>query len=171
MCTGFEWFTIGAGALGAADKITQGGQAKDFADYQAAQLNADAQAEREMGIVRAGQVRKTAARTRSEARAAYAGSGVDVSVGSALRTDQQIGQDAEMDALNEILYGSRKGERLDQEAALKRIAGSNAKAEGFMGAAGSILSAGASLTKPGWKHTQAPAPVYDATPDGIVRIS
>jgi hypothetical protein len=170
MCTGFESMMIGFTALSAANQITQGNQAKGFADFQAAQANADAQAEREMGDVRADKVRRAGTRQQSEARAALAASGVEVGAGTALKIFEDISGDTEEAALQDILFGTRKGARLDQEAQALRAAGKNARTAGLMGAGGSILSAGATLTKPGWKRTQAPAPVEERSVLNAVTI-
>lgn len=171
MCTGFEWLTVGAAALSGVNQISQGNQQRRFAEFQAAQAEADAQAERELGQVRAGQVRKSGVRQVSEARAGFASAGVDVGTGTPLTVYGDITQDAEAAALQEILFGERKGARLEQEAQAMRASGKNAQAQGWMGASGSVLAAGATLTKPGWRHTQSPAPVYEYTPSGVVRIS
>jgi hypothetical protein len=171
MCTGLEILMIGSTALSAVNQINQGNQQKEFADYQAAQADADAQAEREMGQVRADKVRKAGRAQQSEARAALAAGGMEVGAGTALTIDEKIALSAEEDALQEILYGSRKGARLNQEAQGSRAAGRNARAAGYAGAAGSVLSAGARFYGPGWRTPvgpqQAPAPVEDRIPSMI----
>jgi hypothetical protein len=171
MCYGMEalYLAIGSTAFNAMGKIQEGQQKKQLYDYQAAQADADAQAEREMGMVRADKVRKAGQRTQSEATAALAASGVEVGAGTPLKIFEEIGADSEEAALQEILYGTRKGARLEQEAQLGRMAGRNARAEGYSGAVGSILSGGAAIAK-GWKHTQRAAPVYEMTSAGPVRI-
>lgn len=169
MCTGMEIFMIASTAVSAVSQIQQGEQKRDYANYQAAQANADADAEREAAQVRAEQIRKAGRRTQSEARASLAASGIEVSGGSAVTIDDKIAYNTEEDALNEILTGTRRGARLDQEAVGARAAGDNARTAGYMGAFGSVLSSGASYYGSGWKGArtvraqQAPAPVEDRT--------
>lgn len=170
MCTGAELFLIGSTVVSAGTQIAQGQQQKKFADFQAAQANADAQAEREAGVVAANKTRKQGKYAQAEAAAALAGSGVEVTAGTPIRIDQQIARNVEEDALQEILFGTRKGERLDQEAVGLRASGKNAARNSLFGAAGSILSAGATMNSPGWKRVakeQAPAPVEDRYVVGI----
>lgn len=164
MCTGLEMMLIASAAMSATSAISEGKQKKDYANFQANQANADAQAEREQGVVEAGKIRKQGKYTSAEATSSLAASGVEVGAGTALKIDQQIARNTEEDALQQILFGTRKGARLDQEATGLRAAGKNAQRAGFMKATGSLLSAGASLSSPGWKRVameQAPAPVED----------
>jgi hypothetical protein len=150
--------------MSAASAISEGKQKKDYANFQANQANADAIAEKEHGIVEAGKIRKQGKYTSAEAASALAGGGVEINAGTALKIDQQIARNTEEDALQQILFGTRKGGRLDQEATGLRAAGKNAQRAGYMKATGSLLSAGASLASPGWKRVaaeQAPAPVED----------
>ena len=51
----------------------------------------------------------------------------------------------EGDALTELLTGTRKGQKLDSEASGLRVAGSNAKAQGYASAAGSLLATGGKI--------------------------
>lgn len=169
MCTGLEIFAIASTAFSAVSSIQQGQQQQKYADYQAAQANADAQAEREAGQVQAKQVRKAGKYQQAEATAALAASGVEVGAGTPLKIDQQIGRNVEADALNTILYGTRTGARLDQQAQGLRASGSNAAAAGVRSAFGSVLSAGSSYYGKGWgsvRAEQPPAPVEDR----VIRI-
>lgn len=150
MCTGMEILMVASTAVQAIGSISKGEQEEDYRNYQAAQMQADADAEREAGEVRASKVRKAAKGTKSEAVAALAASGVEVGAGTPVKIQTQIIDNAEEDALNEILYGERKGKRLDQQAVAERQAGERASSAGYMGAAGSILSGGAKVGS-GWK--------------------
>lgn len=166
MCTGFEWLMAGAAGLNAVSQISQGAQAKRLGDYQAAQAAADAQAEREAGIVAANKTRRDALRQRSAARAAIGASGIETGAGTPLVIEGEIERSGEEGALQQILYGARRGTRLEQEGELARMAGENRQAAGYMGAFGSLLSGGAQIAK-GWRvGTQSPAPVSD----GVLRI-
>lgn len=164
MCTGLELFLIGATTVSAVAQVQRGQQQKKMANFQAAQADADAHAEVEAGQVRADKVRKQLKAARGAAATDFAASGVKIGTGTPLVIDQEIVDDNEENALQEILYGSRKGTRLEQEASGLRLAGKNAEREGFMGAAGSVLSGGAQYYGGGWKRVraeQSPAPVED----------
>lgn len=170
MCTGFEWLMVASTAMQTVQSLNKGEQEEDFHRFQAEQANADAQAEREAGEVRAGKVRRGGKSTQSEATAALAASGVEVTAGTPVKIASQITRNAEEDALNEILYGERKGRRLDQQATLERQAGERASAAGTMGAIGSVLSGGAKLAGPGWKSA-ANGDSYKYAGEGTVRIA
>lgn len=170
MCTGLEILLIAGTAVSAGTAYVQGQQQKKFNNFQAAQATADAAAEREAGAVRADKTRKMGRAQQSEARAALAAGGVEVGSGTPLVIDDEIFKRSEEDALQEILYGSRRGDRLDQEGQGLRMAGSNAGTAGTMGAVGSVLSGGAQLYGGGWRRVgaqQRPAPVEDRS---VVRI-
>jgi hypothetical protein len=160
-----ETLTVASTAFSAMNQISQGNQQKKYADFQANQAMADAQAEREAGMVRADQVRKAGKSQQSEAKASLAAGGVEVGAGTALTIDQDIYQSSEERAMQEILYGRRSGERLEQEAAGFRAAGRNARTAGYGRAGASILSSGAAYynTKKARevKPEQQPAPIED----------
>mgnify|MGYP001606835369 CR=1 FL=1 len=127
-------------AFSVIGQLSQGSQQQDWAEYQAEQARADAQAAREEGQVRAEKVRKLGKRQQSEARAALAASGVETSAGSAVVIDRQIGRDAEEDAQQEIIAGQRRGQRYDQEASASTIRGENAMNRSLLAAGGSLAS-------------------------------
>lgn len=147
MCTGIEWtlgniLTAASAGMQVASAIGRGNQQNDMANYQAAQASADAQAEREVAQVNADKIRKAAKSQQSSARSALAASGVVADAGTPLMIQGDIINRGENDALTELLTGVRKGQRLDSEASGLRVAGSNAKAQGYAGAAGSLLATG-----------------------------
>jgi len=150
MCTGAEMLLIGATAIQATGAIQRGNEEKKFGEFQAQQAEADAKAEREAGQLRADKIRKAGKSQQSEARASYAASSIDVSRGSPEVIADEIEESAESDALNEILYGNRKGARLEQDAAVSRKAGGMAQMAGRRAAFGSVLSSGSEISK-GWK--------------------
>lgn len=130
--------------------ISQGQQQSDQAEWQSRQAAADAQASREAGEVRAEKVRKAGKATQSQARAALAGSGVEVGAGTPVKIVQDIGRNAESDAQSELLSGLNRGARLDSESAGLNIAASNARTGGYMRAGGSLLAAGSTAANKGW---------------------
>lgn len=170
-----EKLMAGATAFSAVSSITRGQEEKNYRDYQAAQASADAQAEREYGVIQAAKTRRAGRAQQSEARAALSASGVEVGAGTPVLIQQEIDRRAEEDALQQILYGTRKGARLDQEAQGMRIAGDRARSGGYRGAVGSILGGGAEIAD-GWIKGR-PRPrdtsndfLYDAYDSGVVKI-
>lgn len=165
---------IAATTLSAATQVQQGQQRKKAANFQAAQADLDAGAERGAAEVRAEKIRKAYGRTRGEAKADLASSGVSVDAGTPLRIDQEIVRTGEEEAAQEILYGGRKGARLNQESQGLRMAGTNAQTEGYYGAGSSILAGGASYYGGGWRSRargQQPYGGYNQSAgDGTVRI-
>lgn len=146
MCTGLEILSAMGTAFSVIGQLSQGSQQQDWAEYQAEQAHADAQAAREEGEVRAEKVRKLGKKQQSEARSALAAAGVEVGAGSAVVIDRQIGRDAEEDAQQEILAGTRRGQRYDQEAEASQIQGRNAMTRSVLGAGGALAS--------GWRRSR-----------------
>lgn len=146
MCTGLELLQIAGTAFSVIGQLSQGSQQQDWAEYQAEQARADAQAAREEGQVRAEKVRKLGKRQQSEARAALAAAGAEVGAGTPVVIDTQIGRDAEADAQEELLSGVRSAQRLEQDAAASEIQGSNAMTRSMLAAGGSVAS--------GWRRSR-----------------
>lgn len=144
MCTGAEMLIAGSTAVSALGNLQQGSQANKFYGYKANQAEADAEAERQMGEVRAGKVRKAGALVQSEVRAGYAGSGIDVSSGTPTAVGEKVGRNIEEDALTELLTGQRRGRVLQAEAQGYRASGANAMNSARIGAVTSILGGTAS---------------------------
>ena len=145
MCTGMEIFTLISGGMQMMSSISKGQQQQDMANYQASQAQADAQVEREVAQVNADKIRKAAKSQQSSARSALAASGVVADSGTPLVIQGDIIERGEGDALTELLTGVRKGQKLDTEASGLRVAGGNAKAQGYSSAAGSLLATGGSM--------------------------
>lgn len=150
MCTGFEWMMVASTAVSTIGALQQGQQQKAYANYQAEQARADAQAERDAAEVHADKIRKAARLQASEARAALAGSGVDVGAGTAVDINSSIYKNAEEDAWSAILGGKTKGAQLDAQAEGLRISGNNAETASYFNAASSALSGAVQIGK-GWK--------------------
>ena len=158
MCISATTLLAAASVYNAVSSIQKGNEQKDFYRYQADQMEADSNAEKEAGEVRAGKIRKAALAQRSAATAALAASGVAVGAGTANKIDQEIDYRGEQDAWAEMLTGQRRAARMEQEAGLSRLAGERAQASGYRSAFGSLLQAGAQA-KSGYHR----APVEDRT--------
>lgn len=145
MCSGVELLAAASALMQGFSTLQQGRQAQKMANYEAKQAEANAAAERGAAAVRADKIRKMGRMQRSSARAALAASGANVGEGTALVIDQQIGRDAEEDALTEIMTGGRRADALNTQAELSRISGRNARSASYLGAAGSAFATGYDL--------------------------
>lgn len=151
MCTGLEILMAASSAMSVIGSLQQGQQQKDYANYQAAQAEADAKAERDAAQIHADKIRKAARLQAGEARAALAGSGVDVGEGTAVDINSSIYKNAEEDAWSAILGGKSKAASMDAQAQGMRISGDNAKTASYFNAAGSALGGAVQIGK-GWKE-------------------
>lgn len=151
MCEGIDMgsmFTgqnmiMASGALKAVGGLVQANQGAKYLEYQGAQAEADAQAEREIGQVRAGRVRKAGARVNTEALAAQGASGSSVNSGSALAVREYIDRSSENDALMELYGGIARGKSLEATAAGYRSQAGLTRTAGYMGAGNSLLAGAA----------------------------
>ena len=132
-------------ALSAFAAIQGGRAAKHQADYESAQAEADARAEKAAAEVRASRIRDLMKEQRSTARASIAASGVDVGEGTPLLIEQEITARGEEDAILEILGGENAMRRGYAYAQGLRLQGRRARTAGYFGAASSLLRSGATL--------------------------
>lgn len=142
---------IAGAAVSAGSAISQGQQAKATGRYQAAQIQADADATRAEAQLQAEQIRKAGQRQRSAATAAMAASGVKTDTGTAELINTEIIKNAEEDALTTIQSGGTRSRQLNAGAQSALIGGNNAAKAGYMGAATSALGAGARVSRSGWR--------------------
>lgn len=80
--------------------------------YQQKQADADASVQQSEAQIQARQIRDAGDRQRSAARAAMAGSGVTVGVGTAELIDKEINQNSEQDALLSIYQGDNRAQQI-----------------------------------------------------------
>lgn len=120
--------------------------------------NAQAQQTLNEGAYRADAAKQQAEKFRKagkaqagEARAQLAASGVKLGEGTPLEIDKEITQNAEEDALSALIGGKRATTAAQEEAKLLGKAGDNAVTNAGYGAASTVLSAGGSMIKSGWK--------------------
>lgn len=143
---------IAGAAVSAGSAIYQGQQQKEMGKYQAAQIQADADASQATARLEAEKIRKAGERQRSAATAAMAASGVKTDTGTAELINTEIMQNAEEDALTTIQSGGTRARQMNASAQAALIGGKNAQRAGFMNAASTALGAGAKLAK-GWRTT------------------
>jgi hypothetical protein len=135
-------------AVSAGSSIAGGMAAKRAADAQAAGLDRQAAQELDLGEQQASKVRRAGAQARGSAVASLAASGVRVGEGSALEVERYVMQGSEEDAGMALLNATRRAGELRSQAELTRKAGRNARLQGFVQGAGSLLSAGSQMG--GW---------------------
>lgn len=143
---------VAAAAAGAYASIESGNQQKKMYKAQAQQASNEAAYRKDAAKAQAEKIRRMGALQKSEAKAALAASGVDVSEGTPLELQKSITQNSEEDALSALLGGKRASESAMAEASMLSQAGANAQKSGNMGAVTSVLGA-ASTYSSGWKST------------------
>lgn len=158
MGTGAEIALYALVAAGtAATIVSQQQQAKSqekWANYQADQAQADANAAAGAANVRADRIRRAARYQQAEAQAGYAASGVDVGEGTPVKIDAKIAGNAEHDAMLTILDGQTQQGRGGAEAVAFRGQGRDARSAANSASVATLINAGASAYG-GWKSTNA----------------
>lgn len=138
-----------SGVLDAYSILRQGSQQQAWADYQAKQARADANAQYAAARVQAEQIRKLARQQASTANAALAGSGVDLASSNALNINADIYRDSEQDAVTTLLSGKAQQQRGYADAQGYQIQGQQAKQASYINAPSSLLLAGGNAAT-GW---------------------
>jgi hypothetical protein len=160
MCTGVEIALLAATAVGTTATLyaqdTEANAQEAAAKTQAAQNEADANAAEGAAKVEAERIRKAKKAQQSKAVAAAAASGVDINSPTAVKIDEEIGNNAEQDAYLTILNGQDTAARLRQQAVIDRNAGSSARTAGNAQMSATLLSAAATATNngQGWKKAK-----------------
>lgn len=121
-----------------------------WANYNAAQTEADADAMQSAAIVEAGKIRKQAKAVRGEATAAMAGSGVDVNSGTAVQIDKNIVQGSEEDSWLAAFNGTANANRLRTQAHADRISAGQTMSANATNQQATLLSSAGSMYG-GWK--------------------
>ena len=130
-------------AQGQAQKQAKDAQALEY-DIQAEQAKVDAEQE-------AKRIRAAGEKTAGAARAALAGAGINVDMGSAVNINEDIYRNSESDAFNTLLTGSNRAASYGRSASQARGAGKDAVNSSLLSAATTAGNAYA-----GWKSTQVP---------------
>lgn len=165
MCEPTTIVLIASAAVSAGAAIAQGGAQKRQAYAESRMLQTQAAQTRDSGKQQADRIRRRTAMERGAAVGAAAGSGIRVGEGSALEVERYIQLGGEEDAMLTLLNADRASKGLQEQASLRRKAGSNAQLAGYVNGAGSLLSLGSGLT--GWGGTGAGMNAYDANGYGM----
>jgi hypothetical protein len=141
--------TLASAAVGTGSALMQANQASNMADYQTKQSAADAQTAASQAQVQARQIRLATDRTRSQARAAQATSGVVSGVGTGEQIDQTIDSRGEQDALSAIYQGNTRATQIQTAGNLAAAQSNNAGTASLINGATTALSGFATAAK-GW---------------------
>lgn len=137
-------------AVGAYATYQSGQTQKTFAQYEAAQGEANAKAEKGDAQVQADRIRKAGKMAAEEANAAVAASGQDLASAGALAINREVYRGAEEDAYFALLGGKDRAAQLTAQAQLTRAKGQAAGQAGTLGAFSQALQ-GASNTYSAWR--------------------
>lgn len=132
---------IASTALATTSTLASGYMQYENGKYQKEQANADADAAEGAARVQADRIRSITKKQQSNARAALAGSGVNVDQGTAVNINEDIGQRGEQDALTTVLQGSYNANSMRQGGRLAALQGRQAFGASVIDA-GSTLASG-----------------------------
>lgn len=127
-------------ALQAGGAIQAGNAAKRGADFEAAQLQRNAMAQRAMGTRQAFQQRQEGATMMSNARAAIAAGGGSTTDAGSMEMLADISEMTDYNVLAALYDSESKAQGLDTEAAVKKYEGKLARQQGRMKALTTTLT-------------------------------
>jgi hypothetical protein len=133
------WAAAAAAVVSAVGAIAQGQAAAQQGKYQSEVMRQQAERERQEAAVREDDYRRQASRDMATRRALMGASGVDSGTGSPLMVSEDMIGEAEYQALRIRSGGEVQATRLEQQAQLARMAGSNAQSGSYFRAGASLL--------------------------------
>lgn len=131
-------------AVSAIGAIREGNAAADAANYNANAAAQNALYARQQAAEEEQQVRIMGRKTMGSMRAAYGASGVTME-GSPMDVLAESAAAMERDALNVRRAGERRAQGFEAESSMERRKAGYAKTQGYLGAAGSLLSGGGNI--------------------------
>jgi hypothetical protein len=144
--------TVASALISGYGAYQQAQTAKATGKFEAAQAAADAKATEGAAQVEAERLRKAGRRQQAAAIAQAAANGVDINSPTAVKIDQQIGQNAEQDAYMTILNGQNDAARVRQGGQAALLS-SKAEAQGYMLQGASTLISAAGSVASNWKKS------------------
>ncbi len=126
-------------AIQAVGVISQGRAANKAANFEASQLQQQAERDRRLTAQQASNLRDAEARRQATLRARVAGSGTSLE-GSPLAILGDLVGEAEFQALRTTVSGETAANRAEGKAALRQFEGRNAQRAGFIKAGSTLLS-------------------------------
>ncbi len=135
--------TIASAAVSTAGAISQGRAANKAAKFQAAQLQQQADRDRQLAAQEARDLRDSESRRQAALRARVAGGGATLE-GSPLAVLSDLAGESEFQAIRRVASGEIAANRAEGQAALRRFEGRNAKRSGLLKAGSTLLTAASS---------------------------
>lgn len=142
---------IAGTAMSVMGQVQQGKQQKEAYNAQAQATLNDAAYRADAAKAQAEKIRRAGRAQVGEANASLAASGVKLGEGTPLEVKKNITQNAEEDALSAILSGKRTTDVAQKEAEMLGKAGDNAVTNSQYAAASTVLQAGGTYARGGWK--------------------
>lgn len=145
---------VGSALVGAYATYESGQTQKEFANFEAKQMQADAAAEKGDAQVEADRIRRMGKAAAAETNAALAASGQGLGSAGAMAINREVYRGAEEDAYFALIGGRDRAARLNTQAGLTQ-------ARGKANARGATMSAWAQVGQAGvtgyngWKTAQA----------------
>ena len=131
---------LGGAAVSALGESAQGRAGKAEANFSAAIQKQQAANTQQVAAVNERDFRRQQSRVMAARRAARGASGVSSDTGSPLLADADMAREIELQA-QRIRYGGQvESQRLNQQAALTKMAGKNAEQAGYLRAGSSLLT-------------------------------
>lgn len=131
---------VAGSAVSAIGAMQQGSAAAAAAEYQAEVQQQQAQQERRVAATEEEDFRDRQKRLMAARRASMGASGVETGAGSPLLAMEDFAAETEMQALRIREGGNIRATRLQQQAALTKAEGRNAKTGSYFAAGSSLLS-------------------------------
>lgn len=134
--------TVAGTVLSAAGALYSGAQQKKQSDYQAAVYRQQAERERQIADLNARRIRNENERIAARQRALIAGSGGDLTSGSALLIQSEFAKDAAFEEALAVAGGDTNAIRLEQQAKLTKMEGRSAQTGSYFRAGTTLLKGG-----------------------------
>ena len=131
---------IGGTVLSAGSAIMGGKAAKEAADYEAQQMDAQGDSQMAAASLKAFETAKQGDILLSNQRAAQAGSGGTTSDAGAVEQHSELSRKIQCNTLSEVFAGERRRASLRKGANAKRIEGRNAQKSSYAKAASTVIS-------------------------------
>ncbi len=140
MCDPITLLTLAGTAVSAISSISQGRDASQQAEFQAATQRQQATRERDVAAAEEDDFRRRQSRTLASKRATLGGAGIEGSTGTPLLATKDFVTEAELQALRIRSGGETTATRLEQQALLRSAAGRSTRRRGFTRAGASLLT-------------------------------
>lgn len=143
---------IASAVVGTTASLYNADTQKNTAEANAELARRQGEQEKDAAVAQAEKIRKAARAAAAQANAATAAAGVSIGEGTPVRITDQIYKDAEDDAYNTLLTGTRRQASANTQAGLLQGEGQSAVTAGYLNAGATLLSSASSYGR--WKTSQ-----------------